>query len=105
PPLITYCSTQIHPLPTRRSSDLELLEYTPYLNGGLFRRNALEDRIKAGGEIGLPDDLFDPASDLSVLGLLSRYRFTTRESTPDEDRKSKSLNSSHGRISYAVIWW
>lgn len=62
----------------------QLLEYTPYLNGGLFRRNALEDRIAAGGDVALPDELFDPAGELSVLGLLSRYRFTTRESTPDD---------------------
>src|SRR4029078_2316576 len=56
----------------------------PYLNGGLFRRNALEDRIFAGGEVALPDDVFDPARELGIPGLRSRYRFTTRESTPDD---------------------
>ena len=60
------------------------LEYTPYLNGGLFRPSAVEDRIDAVGEIELPDELFDPTSEHSVLGFLSRYRFTTRESTPDD---------------------
>jgi adenine-specific DNA-methyltransferase len=62
----------------------ELLGYTPYLNGGLFRHNRLEDRIHDGGDINLPNDLFDPEKDMSVLGLLSRYRFTTQESTPDD---------------------
>lgn len=61
-----------------------LLGNMPYLNGGLFRRNALEDRIDEGGAVSLPDDLFDPDEDDSALGLLSRYRFTTRESTPDD---------------------
>jgi len=62
----------------------DLLGYTPYLNGGLFRRNRLEDRVHDGGEVTLPDELFDPRDNMSVLGLLSRYRFTTRESTPDD---------------------
>ncbi len=61
-----------------------ILGYTPYLNGGLFRRNRLEDRVHDGGEVTLPDELFDPRGDMSVLGLLSQYRFTTRESTPDD---------------------
>lgn len=62
----------------------DILGYTPYLNGGLFRRNHLEDRIEEGGRVTLPDELFDPKDEMSVLGLLSRYRFTTRESTPDD---------------------
>ena len=61
-----------------------VLGYVPYLNGGLFRRSALEDRIHDTGEVTLPDDVFDPESDGSLLDLLSRYRFTTRESTPDD---------------------
>ena len=61
-----------------------LLGYIPYLNGGLFRRNALEDRINDAGPVSLSDDVFDPQQDDSLLGLLSRYRFTTRESTPDD---------------------
>ena len=36
------------------------------------------------GEVSLPDDVFDPESDGTLLNLLSRYRFTTRESTPDD---------------------
>ena len=62
----------------------EVLGFVPYLNGGLFRRSALEDRINDAGEVSLPDDVFDPGDDNSLLGLLSRYRFTTRESTPDD---------------------
>ena len=61
-----------------------LLGYVPYLNGGLFRRNGLEDRIDDAGAVSLPDDVFDPERDDSLLGLLSHYRFTTRESTPDD---------------------
>ena len=61
-----------------------LLGYVPYLNGGLFRRDPLEYRINDAGEVSLPDHVFDPARNDSLLGLLSRYRFTTRESTPDD---------------------
>ena len=61
-----------------------VLGYVPYLNGGLFRRSGLEDRIHDGGEVSLSDDVFDPEDDGSLLNLLSRYRFTTRESTPDD---------------------
>ena len=65
-------------------SEHSVLGFVPYLNGGLFRRSALEDRIHDGGEVFLPDDVFDPENDGSLLNLLSRYRFTTRESTPDD---------------------
>ena len=61
-----------------------VLGFVPYLNGGLFRRSALEDRINDIGEVTLPDEVFDPEEENSLLGLLSRYRFTTRESTPDD---------------------
>ena len=61
-----------------------VLGFVPYLNGGLFRRSALEDRINDAGEVSLPDEVFNPEDDTSLLGLLSRYSFTTRESTPDD---------------------
>ena len=67
-----------------------VLGFIPYLNGGLFRRSALEDRVDDAGEVSLPDEVFDPHPDddeaqkRTLLGLLSRYRFTTRESTPDD---------------------
>ena len=61
-----------------------VLGFVPYLNGGLFRRSAQEDRINDLGEVTLPDEVFDPEEENSLLGLLSRYRFTTRESTPDD---------------------
>ena len=61
-----------------------VLGFVPYLNGGLFRRSTIEDRINDVGEVSLPDEVFDPEDDYSLLGLLSRYRFTTRESTPDD---------------------
>ncbi len=62
----------------------DLLGQTPYLNGGLFRKNKLEYDVEAGGPVSLPDEVFDPNEDMTVLGLFSRYRFTTRESTPDD---------------------
>ncbi len=65
-------------------SEHPVLGFVPYLNGGLFRRSALEDHINDAGEVSLPDDVFDPESEGSLLNLLSRYRFTTRESTPDD---------------------
>ena len=65
-------------------SEHPVLGFVPYLNGGLFRRSALEDRVNDAGDVSLPDDVFDPESDGSLLNLLSRYRFTTRESTPDD---------------------
>ena len=71
-------------LATGIRGDGQSLGFVPYLNGGLFRRNALEDRINDAGGISLPDEVFDPEDDESLLGLLSRYRFTTRESTPDD---------------------
>lgn len=67
-----------------------VLGFVPYLNGGLFRRNVMEDRIEDAGKVSLPDEVFDPDPDSeeeqeqTLLGLLSRYRFTTRESTPDD---------------------
>ena len=61
-----------------------VLGFVPYLNGGLFRRSALEDRINDEGEVSLPDEVFDPDNEGSLLNLLSRYRFTTKESTPDD---------------------
>jgi len=73
---------------TPSQSVRELLSYTPYLNGGLFRKNRLEDAVDDGGEVSIPDEVFDPDTDedppRTVLGLLSRYRFTVRESTPDD---------------------
>ena len=59
-------------------SEHPVLGFVPYLNGGLFRRSALEDRIHDAGEVSLPDEVFDPESDGSLLNLLSRYRFTTQ---------------------------
>jgi len=76
--------------------------YLPYVDGGLFRADAdafervlfgIEDDNKRTRTIVLPDELFDPAKDdanpgknrtRTVLGLLRSYRFTTQESTPDD---------------------
>lgn len=63
----------------------------PYLNGGLFVQTTFEDRLYGDErerlDVAIPNDVFDPRvhdpKTPTVLGLLSSYRFTTRESTPD----------------------
>ncbi len=73
-----------------------ILGDVPYLNGGLFMPNDFEEallgaELELAGDIDVPNELFDPRlrkddehKEPSVLGLLSSYRFTTRESTPDD---------------------
>lgn len=66
-----------------------LLGDVPFLNGGLFRYSSLEDDVEElGGALDLPDEVFNPAvaegQPHTVFSLLQRYRFTTRESTPDD---------------------
>ena len=71
----------------KRTKDLGDL---PYLNGGLFFQTHLEDELYGCGRehvsVEVPNDLFDPdsATEVSLLSLLRRYRFTTQESTPDD---------------------
>ena len=84
----------------------ERLGPIPYLGGALFRAGAddfeatlmgLEgDDLRPTRRVVLPDDLFDPKKDQpatsgkkgsaqrTILGLLRGYRFTTQESTPDD---------------------
>ncbi|MCD6528559.1 Eco57I restriction-modification methylase domain-containing protein [bacterium] len=52
----------------------EILKYAPYLNGGLFEKNELDD---IGWQI--PDNLFDDIFEFS-----ESYNFTIEESTPYE---------------------
>lgn len=77
--------------PAQRSAEVKAtLGEIPYLNGGLFRRNTLEDRIGDAASFDIPDEVYDPqghdaeGGTPTVYGLLQRYRFTTRESTPDD---------------------
>jgi hypothetical protein len=81
----------------------------PYLNGGLFRADAdpfeaalfgVDEDGRRARTVILPDALFEPhepailygersrsrarPQERTVLGLLDRYRFTTQESTPDD---------------------
>lgn len=64
----------------------------PYLNGGLFVPTAFEDRLygeeRQRIDIVIPNELFDSRThdgkQPTLLGLLSSYRFTTQESTPDD---------------------
>ena len=52
----------------------EILKYAPYLNGGLFEKNELDD---IGWQI--PDSLFD-----DIFEFFESYNFTIEESTPYE---------------------
>jgi hypothetical protein len=57
------------------------LAQAPYLNGGLFTRNNLDDRY----DPNLPDDFFATLFDSfggSAPGFFERYNFTIAESTP-----------------------
>lgn len=78
--------------PEHRSETLRLLGNLPYLNGGLFNQTGFEDKLygeeREHVDVIIPNAVFDPRMHASnaptVLGLLSSYRFTTRESTPDD---------------------
>ncbi|MDZ7371149.1 MAG: Eco57I restriction-modification methylase domain-containing protein [candidate division KSB1 bacterium] len=57
------------------------LAAAPYLNGGLFTRNDLDDQY----DTNIPDDFFTALFDRfggSTPGFLERYNFTISESTP-----------------------
>lgn len=78
--------------PALRCEAAKALGDIPYLNGGLFVPTAVEDRLYGDDrehiDITVPNELFDPrthdSSAPTLLGLLSSYRFTTQESTPDD---------------------
>lgn len=58
-----------------------ILAMTPYLNGGLFTRNDLDDKYS----IPLPDQFFEQLFEHykgSIPGFLERYNFTITEATP-----------------------
>ena len=68
-----YYSNLLEPLffdalATGSRGDDPTFGFVPYLNGGLFRRNALEDAINDGGPVSLPDEIFDPEDHGSLLG-------------------------------------
>src|SRR5207245_7299416 len=84
----------LHPFPTRRSSDLELLPFREASFDFVFSRVALPYMHipKAASEMGR---VLKPGGGLwCLLHPLSRFSL---------DRKSTRLNSSHGSISYAVF--
>ncbi|MGE0598199.1 MAG: DNA methyltransferase [Dehalococcoidia bacterium] len=64
----------------------------PFLGGGLFRPDQFEEQVFGVDAAGsrtthvlVPDGMFDPAEGhASILGFLTGYRFTTQESTPDD---------------------
>lgn len=78
--------------PHHRPKAAQALGELPYLNGGLFIQTAFEDRLygeeREHVNVVIPNDVFDPRvhdpKTPTVLGLLASYRFTTRESTPDD---------------------
>jgi len=76
----------------QRSDAAKSLGDVAFLNGGLFLQDRFEDELygeeREHLDIKLPNYLFDPRQHApdspTVLGLLNSYRFTTRESTPDD---------------------
>ena len=78
--------------PQDRTEAARSLGNLPYLNGGLFNQSLFEDRLygeeREHVNVVLSNEAFDPRAHSpeapTVLGLLSSYRFTTRESTPDD---------------------
>jgi hypothetical protein len=78
--------------PQDRTEAARSLGSLPYLNGGLFNQSLFEDRLygeeREHVDVVLSNDAFDPRAHSpempTVLGLLASYRFTTRESTPDD---------------------
>lgn len=70
----------------------ELFGAVPYLNGGLFLQTPYEVELfgedREHVDVDVPNELFDRRLHRdgapTVLGVLSNYRFTTRESTPDD---------------------
>lgn len=63
----------------RRKNDESAWGRIPYLNGGLFERD-----YESGSLIYLPNELFDPAADIGILGFFNNYNFTVAEDTPAE---------------------
>lgn len=63
----------------RRKNDESTWGRIPYLNGGLF-----EQDYDPGTIIYLPNELFDPGSDVGILGFFNNYNFTIAEDTPAE---------------------
>ncbi len=61
----------------RRADDQSPWGNIPYLNGGLFERDY---RFM----LYLPNELFDPNSDLGILGFFNSWNFTVQEDTPLE---------------------
>jgi hypothetical protein len=78
--------------PEERPKAASALGELPYLNGGLFIQSTFEDLLygpdRKHVDMVVPNELFDPRVHSpeapTVLGLLSSYRFTTQESTPDD---------------------
>jgi hypothetical protein len=61
----------------RRPNDESRWGSIPYLNGGLFEKDY--DFL-----VRLPNELFEPGSDVGVLGFFNNYNFTVAEDTPVE---------------------
>lgn len=62
----------------------------PYLNGGLFDRDYgpnIQDALgnQTPNQILLPNRLFHPQEDNSILNFFNKYNFTVSENTPEEE--------------------
>src|SRR5690606_41084477 len=91
------CATRdLHSIPTRRSSDLDLFAVGMYVFGEYRTRRIAH---QTGGTRGLSADAIEQTS--AHAG--RRRCLPGGVAGADEDRKSTRLNSSHVKISYAVF--
>src|SRR5690606_39318749 len=92
----------LHSLPTRRSSDLDLIDLNPYHSvPTLVERDLV---LYAASVVSEYLDERYPHPPLMPVDPLSRARLRLATLRLEiEDRKSTRLNSSHVKISYAVF--
>src|SRR5206468_6920489 len=88
----------LHSFPTRRSSDLQFLEF--FLRDA--RRAAAGHDLRAEGQ--RDEQRGDHSEPSTYFGLMRRIDSSAASLTSGtSDRKSTRLNSSHDQISYAVF--
>ncbi len=69
------CPLFFEALAVEGRQESEQIGKVPFLNGGLFERTELDNKVQ-----DIPDEAFEPI--LSASGLFYRYNFTVEESTP-----------------------
>src|SRR5699024_12776403 len=95
----------LHPFPTRRSSDLAVLSSADRSQVDRELNGKLEDAgdRRAGALAKAAGYRLDPASAIRRVRGATKDRRVGLRPAPDTDRKSTRLNSSHVSTSYAVF--